>query len=375
MQSIPEAVELTRQLLAFNTINPPGNERACAQHLGELLQRGGFEVSYHEFAPQRASVVARIGGGKGKPPLGFTGHIDVVPLGAAAWKHEPFAGTVEGGKLYGRGASDMKSGVAAFTVAALQLAERLRQSAGVVLVITADEECGCGGAFHLARERKALGEIGALVVGEPTANYPLIGHKGALWLKGVTSGVTAHGSMPEHGDNAVYKAAEAVLKLKAFDFGAAAHALMGKPTLNVGSLHGGLNINSVPDAAEIQIDIRTTPGMNHGELRRRLSESLGSQVKLTPMVDVGPVYTDPSDPWMQSVYALMASFLGGRPEPRSATYFTDAAALNQAWRDPPTVILGPGEPQMAHQTDEYCYVERIDQAVEVYAQLMRDWCA
>jgi len=375
MRSIPEALELTRRLLAFDTINPPGNEQACAQHLGELLQRGGFEVSYHEFAPQRASVVARIGDGQRKPPLGFTGHIDVVPLGAAAWKHAPFAGTVEGGKLYGRGASDMKSGVAAFTVAALQLADRLRQSAGVVLVITADEECGCGGAFQLARERKALGEIGALVVAEPTANYPLIGHKGALWLKGVTGGVTAHGSMPEHGDNAVYKAAEAVLKLKAFDFGAAAHTLMGKPTLNVGSLHGGFNVNSVPDAAEIQIDIRTTPGMNHEQLRRRLSESLGSQVKLTPMVDVGPVYTDPSDPWVQSVYALMASYPGARPEPRCATYFTDAAALNQAWRDPPTVILGPGEPHMAHQTDEYCYVERIDQAVEVYARLISDWCA
>src|ERR1035437_4163282 len=133
MRSIPEAVELTRQLLAFDTINPPGNERACAQHLGELLQRGGFEVSYHEFAPQRTSVVARIGGGKGNPPLGFTGHIDVVPLGAAAWKHEPFAGTIEGSKLYGRGSSDMKSGVAAFTVAALQRAELLRQCAGVVL--------------------------------------------------------------------------------------------------------------------------------------------------------------------------------------------------------------------------------------------------
>lgn len=375
MRSIPEALELTRQLLAFDTINPPGNERACAEHLGELLARGGFEVSYHEFAPRRASVVARIGGCKGRLPLGFTGHIDVVPLGAVAWKHAPFSGGVEGGKLYGRGSSDMKSGVAAFAVAALQLADRLRQSAGVVLVITADEECGCGGAFHLARERKALGEIGALVVGEPTANYPLIGHKGALWLKGLTSGVTAHGSMPEQGDNAVYKAAEAVCKLKAFDFGVDAHALMGKPTLSVGSLHGGININSVPDAAEIQIDIRTTPGMNHAELRRRLGASLGAQVKLGTMVDVGPVYTDPSDPWVQSVYALTASFLSGRPQPRSATYFTDAAALNQAWRDAPTVILGPGEPQMAHQTDEYCYLERIGEAVEIYAQLMREWCA
>jgi len=120
MAAMPDAVQLTRELLKFNTINPPGAEQACAQHLGDLLKRAGFQVDYAEFAPTRTSLVARIGGGSGKTPLGFTGHIDTVPLGAAEWKADAFGASVEGGKLYGRGASDMKSGLAAFIVAALR---------------------------------------------------------------------------------------------------------------------------------------------------------------------------------------------------------------------------------------------------------------
>jgi len=86
------------------------------------------------------------------------------------------------------------------------------------------------------------------------------------------------------------------------------------------------------------------------------------------------VYTPPEDPWVQSVFDVVSPILGARPTPRTATYFTDAAALGQAYGDPPTVILGPGEPQMAHQTDEYCVLERIGQAVAAYQEIIRRWC-
>jgi succinyl-diaminopimelate desuccinylase len=318
-------------------------------------------------------VVARIGRAMDKAPLGLTGHLDTVPLGARGWQRDAFGASLEGGKLYGRGASDMKSGVAAIVVAALSLAGRLRDSPGVTLVLTADEECGCGGAAFLAQKTDLLGSVGALVVGEPTANYPLVGHKGALWLEARTSGVTAHGSMPERGDNALYKAADAVGKLRSFDFATPPHPLMGPPTLNVGTLHGGLNINSVPDRATIGIDIRTIPGQAHADVQRRLQRALGESVELAPIVDVEAIYTDPRDPWMQRVFDVVASHTGERPHPRSATYFTDAAVLNAVYRDIPICVLGPGEPQLAHQTDEYCLVDRIEQSVAMYADLIREW--
>jgi len=368
-----DSVQLTRDILRLNTINPPGDEEACARQLGGILEAAGFRIRYHSFGPTRVNLLADIGTQSSKAPLCFTGHIDVVPLGAAPWKKDPFAGETDAGKLFGRGSSDMKSGVAAFVVAAVRMAPYLANTAGLTLVITAGEETGCEGAFHLQKDG-VLGRAGAVVVAEPTSNYPFVGHKGAFWLRAKTKGVTAHGSMPEKGDNAIYKAARAVEKLEAFRFSNPPHGLMGQATLNVGTIQGGLNFNSVPDLATIGIDIRTVPTVNHAQLLKTLTQQLGSEVELETLMDLESVYTDPDEPWMHSVFEVMTSILGARPTARVATYFTDAAALNRAYSDPPTVILGPGEPQMAHQTDEYCVIERIDQAVAAYEALIRGWC-
>jgi succinyl-diaminopimelate desuccinylase len=368
------AIELTRDLIRFNTINPPGNERDCAHHLARLLQDGGFAVAFHEFGPGRTSLVARLGGASGSAPHCFTGHIDVVPLGAAPWTHEPFTAELDGGRLWGRGSSDMKSGVAAFVVAALELAPKLRTTPGLVLVITAGEETSCEGARHLVSVRNALGAAGAIVVAEPTGNAPCVGHKGALWLEARTRGVTAHGSMPERGVNAIYKAARAVLKLEAFRFDAAPHPVLGGPTLNVGTITGGLNVNSVPDAARTGIDIRTIPEVKHAALRDRLAEYLGDDVSVTVVSDAEGVWTDPEHPWVQEIFAVAERIAGVAPGVRAAPYFTDASVLTPAYGGPPTVILGPGEAGLAHQTDEYCLTERIEQAVEMYVELARRWC-
>jgi succinyl-diaminopimelate desuccinylase len=369
-----DAIELSRQLVRMNTINPPGAEEACARHIGKLLEDAGFRTRYHELAPGRQSLVATIGGSADKKPLCFTGHIDTVPLGAAKWRMDPFAADTDDGRMYGRGISDMKSGVAAFVASSLHLADKLPRSAGLELVITAGEETGCQGAFHLSQKSGALGRAGAVVVAEPSSNFPFVGHKGAFWLHARTRGVTAHGSMPEKGVNAVFKAAHALAKLERFRFGNPPHPLMGQATLNVGTIHGGLNINSVPDEAVMALDIRTVPTVNHARLREELQSLLGSDVELETILDLEAVYTEPGHAWMQEVFDVMQPYLGGRPDPRVATYFTDAAALNVAYGSPPTVILGPGEAQMAHQTDEYCVVERIREAVAAYEEITRRWC-
>jgi len=374
MAAQPDAIELTKQLVRMNTINPPGQEEPCARHLGALLENAGFRTRYHELSPGRASLVATIGGKDDKAPLCFTGHIDTVPLGAAQWKMDPFAAETEGGKLYGRGTSDMKCGVAAFVAAALNLADNLARSPGLELVITAGEETGCEGAFHLAQKSGALGRAGAVVVGEPSPNYPFVGHRGAFWLNARTRGVTAHGSMPEKGVNAVFKAARALAILEKFRFSNPPHPLMGQATLNVGTIRGGLNINSVPDEAVIGVDIRTVPSIKHAELKAELMRQLGSEVELETILDLESVFTEPTHPWIQEVFEVMRPLLGNRPQPRVATYFTDAAALNVAYDTPPTVILGPGEATMAHQTNEYCVVDRITESVAAYEEIARRWC-
>ena len=371
----PDPLALTRDLIRFRTINPPGEEEACARHVGRLLEAAGFRCDYVLLGEGRASVIARIGNGSGgRPPLAFTGHIDVVPLGANPWSVDPFAAETGDGRVYGRGASDMKSGVAAFVAAAIEAAPRLATGPGLILIITAGEETGCTGANHIvATARELLGQAGALLVAEPTSNRPLVGHKGALRLKIAARGVTAHASMPEQGVNAVMKAARAVARLDDFDFNVARHAVMGGPTLNVGWMHGGMNINSVPDLAEAGLDIRTIPAQRHAEIARQIQSFVGSEVAVSLLDEAVPVWTEPDEEWVKAVFAATADVMGRVPEVAAAPYFTDASALTPAYGGIPTVVLGPGPAEQAHQTDEWCELAAIEAATEICARLIDDW--
>ena len=167
---------------------------------------------------------------------------------------------------------------------------------------------------------------------------------------------------------------EAVDKLQKFDFNLAPHPFLGKPTINVGTIAGGLNINSVPDRAVVGVDIRTVPSLPNAAVYEKVKSYLGEEVKIKRIVDVSSVTTDPENEWIQAVFDIMESFLGKRPEPQGVAYFTDASILTPAFDTPPTVILGPGEPGMAHKTDEFCRVSRIEEATEAYFEIAKRWC-
>lgn len=269
-----DVLSLTQKLIAFNTINPPGNEYEIARFVGNLLIENGFKVEFFPFENERLHVIAERGLSSEEPPIVFTGHFDTVPLGAREWKEDPFGGEIKEGKIYGRGSSDMKGAVAAILVAAIEAFEEGTPKGGIRLILTAAEELGCIGAKDLVATYKNLGRARGIIVGEPTANMPAIGHKGGLYLNLTTSGTTAHSSMPHLGDNAIYKVAKAINKIENFDFKVEEDSLLGFPTLNVGKVFGGLNINSVPDAAGFTIDARTTTKINHKELIGQLKQSL-----------------------------------------------------------------------------------------------------
>jgi succinyl-diaminopimelate desuccinylase len=367
----PDAISLTKALLRFDTVNPPGRERDCARYAGAMLEEWGFSVQFFEYEDRRTSVIARAGGSDKKAPLCLTGHLDVVPLGARAWAKDPFSGETDGDRLYGRGSSDMKAGVAAILLAARAYSKSLTNTPGIVLVLTAAEEGGCIGSAQLAKT-KLLGRAGAMVVGEPTSNYPLVGHKGSVKFHARFKGVSAHGSMPELGVNAIYKAAKALAKLESFDFGVKAHPVMGKPTLNVGTIEGGNTVNAVPDAASIGVDIRTVPGMDHSALLSTLTNLL-EEAELDVFSNLKPVWTAPDQEWVQRFFEVCRPYLSEPPAARTAPYMTDAANLLKVYAGTPTVVLGPGEAAMAHQTDEYVSMERIRQSVALYEALIRDW--
>ncbi|GBU13392.1 peptidase M20 [Enterobacterales bacterium] len=366
-------ITLTRTLLGFNTINPPGNEAECLRWLATFLTENGFHVQLHPFGENRYNLIASLTGAAAGKPLAFTGHLDTVPLGNAPWQQDPFAGEIDNGRIYGRGSSDMKAAIAAFIVACINRAEVIAAGCGVVLILTGGEETGCDGARAMINDPSlSLPQPGALIVGEPTANYPVVGHKGALWLRCETQGKTAHGAMPELGINAIYLAADAIGKIRHFDLGPP-HPLMKKPTLNVGTIRGGLNINSVPDRASFDVDIRTDPTLAHHSLTERLQLHLSDTVTISTLVDLPAVLTERQHPWIQRVFEHCQPLHAEPVEARIVPYFTDAALLIDALGAPPCIILGPGEPTMAHQTDEYCEVARLYESVALYQRLIEDY--
>ena len=368
-----DVISLTKRLLAFNNLNPPGNERAIAEFVGNLLSENGFHTEYHVFDNNRLHLIAEKGLSVNKAPIVFSGHFDTVPLGNKEWSHNPFEGEISDGKIWGRGSSDMKGGLAAMILASIQSLRESTPEGGIRLVFTAAEELGCLGAQQLFKSLDKPGNASAIVIGEPTANIPATGHKGAMYLNAYTSGKTAHSSMPELGDNAIYKAAKAILKVADFKFETEKDSLLGFPTVNVGKMGGGMNLNSVPDHAEFTIDIRSTSKSDHKKILSKLSHQLGTDVKFETLVDLKSVFTKETDPFIEVVYEVCGIGKNDPGYPKSLPYLTDGSVLQRAYNGAPTVILGPGQPEMAHQTDEFCYISKLEQALNIYKNIILKW--
>ena len=365
-----DVVSLTKKLLSFNSTNPPGNEAEVARYTGELLEKNGFRTRYYDYSENRLHLVADKGLSADKPPVVLSGHLDIVPLGSKKWTVDPFAGEVRDNKLFGRGSSDMKGGLAAMICASIEAFKGSDPEGGVRLIFTSAEELGCQGAQHLVKLMDYEGGARGVIVGEPTSNLPATGHKGAIYLNAVTSGKTAHSSMPHLGDNAIYKAALSILKARDFKFETEKDELLGFPTINVGKMSGGMNLNSVPDHAEFSIDIRATARLDHNRVLEKLMKELGEETVIEVLVNLKAVSTPPDDPFVQNVYDICGVDSADKKYPLSLPYLTDGSVLQAFYKGAPTIILGPGQPEMAHQTDEFCYLDKLEESVNIYRNII-----
>ncbi len=368
-----DLITLTKKLISFNNINPPGNEEGIARYTAGLLAENGFNVRLEEFDRGRLHLMAEKGISGDSHPIILSGHFDTVPLGNNKWNVDPFGGEVSDDKIWGRGSSDMKGGVAAMIMAAIDASMNGAPEGGVRLIFSAAEELGCIGIEQLMKKIDNKGNASAIIVGEPTGNIPAIGHKGAIYLNAVTTGKTAHSSMPHLGDNAIYKAAEAILKAKEFEFKTEEDPLLGFPTINVGKMSGGLNLNSVPDHAEFTIDIRSTSKTDHAKTISRLAEELGNKTRLEVLVEMTPVFTPEDDPFVRLVYDICGIVKNMAGFPKSLPYLTDGSVLQKNYGGVPTIILGPGEAEMAHKTDEFCYINKLEESYRIYRDIILKW--
>ena len=354
------ALDLTRDLVRLDTVN--GAEDAGISLLAPLLEEVGFAVQIVPWQPGRSNLVATWAGGG---DLVLAGHLDTVPFDASAWTVGPLSGDVQAGRIFGRGSSDMKGGLAAMVVAALGAAQH--GAPGFHLAITAAEEVGCLGARAVAQSG-LLPANPILVLGESTENQVRLGHKGATWLEARTRGIAAHGSRPDLGRNAIDDLIDAAVEFRGADLGPT-HRQLGSPSVNLGTMNGGQQTNLVPNSARMTVDIRTVPGTDIPALTERLAEAM-TEGEVIELLQLPAVWTAEDSDLTSLIRQIVGDITHDQSLPQGVSYFTDAAVLAPVI-NPRVYILGPGDLDQPHSADESCSVDRINEATETYSALIR----
>ena len=399
-----ELVELAAALIRFPTINPPGeNYRACAEFIGNRLAKRGFDVEYvrGEGAPgdsdrfPRTNVLARYDGAGGSC-VHFNGHIDVVEVGSS-WTVEPFAGLVRDGRVYGRGACDMKGGLAAAIVASECLIDRAGELPGSLEISgTVDEESGgYGGVAYLAeRGYFSAPRVQHVIIPEPlNVDRVCIGHRGVWWAEIKTLGRIAHGSMPFLGDCAVRHMGALIERMERdlFPLLKTKTTLMPvvpdgaqESTLNINSLHGGqaevdgdgLPAPCVPDSARMVIDRRFLIEEKLADVKREMRELLdglanereGFTYALRDLFEVEPVMIDRDEPVAQTTARAIKDVLGREAEFVCSPGTYDQKHVDRIGKLKNCIAYGPGILDLAHQPDEYVDIDDMVNAAKVMAQ-------
>ncbi len=375
-----DAVELTRQLIRINSVNPElvtgaAGEAEIAEWCAAWLIARGFEVQ-ELGTPQRPTIVGIARGTGGGRSLMLNGHLDTV--GVSSYDGNPFSGEVREGNVYGRGAFDMKAGVAAIMVAAARAAAA-NLAGDVIVTLVADEEFGSQGT------QDALAEVtaDAAIVTEPSEMNLVLAHRGFAWFEIELTGEAAHGSMPHQGIDAI---AHAGLVMRALDVlragfeSALPHRLLGYSAVRVSMISGGTDAATVPDSCTLTIERRTLPGESPDAVEAQLRELLEELAATTPhfrfllrsLVSRGAFEADVDGPIVRAV-AESAERVLGRPAPtRGEPFWTDAGLILEAGI--PCLLLGV-DGGGAHADTEWATVESIEQLTDILEGAIRAFCA
>ncbi len=385
------------KLIRAKTVNPPGDTTEGISVISEILDEYG--IGYRVVEPEKGkqSLIAEIGKGLGNSII-LNGHIDVVPV-SSNWDFDPFEGRIIDGKLYGRGSSDMKSGVIAILYSFLAYIDD--PPGRIILTIVADEETGGEyGAKYILEKENINGD--ACLVAEPTGNlktgqYAIVGgEKGILWLKLVSRGISGHGSLPILGRNAIREMAKFIINLPELipskkDIPSDALQLikdgkiwlqqvredLGKVldsfTVNIGVIRGGEKANIIPDECEAQIDIRIPIGSTVSDALDIVKEysRVINGLDVSVINETEPSYTSVNSRIARILLTTFQKILGYKPLYICMSATSDARFFR--FRGIPTVNFGPGYLEVAHSANEFVYLDDVIEFVELYINFIKEY--
>ncbi len=376
-----EAIALLKMVVDNNTVNPPGNEKILADKICDYLQGTNAVVKTISLTDQRTDVVAYIKGTGTYKPIIICGHMDTVPYGNESIWHFPADKlTYADGCYYGRGTSDMKSGLAASLYAFKQMAQLQQKPLGdIIFAATADEETGGTGAKALL-DTLPLKEADAMIIAEPTCNDLGIASKGTLWMDFEIYGKSSHGAYPERGINAIdiaFKIHKSLQKIcSKYE-----HPLLQKPTCTLTEISGGSKINMVADCCNMKLDIRTIPALNNELFLQQtkfvcddmMQQYNGLKINMNILGNRPVVAIEKNHPMVKTLFNIINETRSAAPMYRGINFFSDASIFVQKERELPCILFGPGKDSNAHITDEYVEKEDYFTSILCYNKLLRKY--
>ncbi|ENM5853013.1 acetylornithine deacetylase [Vibrio mimicus] len=375
---LPSFLEVYEGLISTSSISSTdarwdeGNEQVIAK-LADWLSAIGFAIQIEQVAPNKQNLIAKLGNGEGG--LLLAGHSDTVPFDEGRWNYNPHALTQANNRFYGLGTADMK-GFFAFIYEAVKKVDWSKQTKPLYVLATCDEETTMLGARHFTEN--APFKPDHCIIGEPTSLVPIRAHKGHVANAIRVTGKSGHSSNPALGVNAIeimHEVLFALMQLRDRLIKEYHHPgfEIPTPTLNLGHIHGGDSPNRICGCCELHYDVRPLPGISLDGLDNLMRDALSEvqqkwpgRIELIPLHDPIPGYECAHDhPFIHGISEICEQ------EAETVNYCTEAPFLQQVC---PTLVLGPGSIDQAHQPDEFLAFEFIDPTVRVLSRAMQKYC-
>ncbi|HDV5397191.1 TPA: acetylornithine deacetylase [Vibrio cholerae] len=375
---LPSFLEVYEGLISTSSISSTdarwdeGNEQVIAK-LADWLSALGFSIQIEQVAPNKQNLIAKLGSGEGG--LLLAGHSDTVPFDEGRWNYNPHALTQANNRFYGLGTADMK-GFFAFIYEAVKNVDWSKQTKPLYVLATCDEETTMLGARHFTENAPFKPDY--CIIGEPTSLVPIRAHKGHVANAIRVTGKSGHSSNPALGVNAIeimHEVLFALMQLRDRLIKEYHHPgfEIPTPTLNLGHIHGGDSPNRICGCCELHYDVRPLPGISLDGLDNLMRDALREvqqkwpgRIELVPLHDPIPGYECAHDhPFIHSISEIC------QQEAQTVNYCTEAPFLQQIC---PTLVLGPGSIDQAHQPDEFLAFEFIDPTVRVLSRAMQKYC-
>lgn len=369
-------IALLKEILAIPSVNGADNEGAVAEFIANYLKEKHIDAFVQKIDETHANIIAKLEG-KSSETVVWNGHLDTVPYGnTEEWNTDPSIPVEKNGRIYARGASDMKSGLAAMVYLLGEIGESGEKPEQTILFLgTCDEEKSGLGAEKILEEID-LSSGSLLLIGEPTGCKLGVAQKGCIWAQLNISGKTSHGAYPEEGYNAVEYGMKIVCRIKKW-VTEYEHRVLGTATAQVTMIQGGIAPNMTPDFAEILLDIRTVPGISAEDVEKKIKkicreevEETNGEVKFEVRIKNArrAIEIAEEERWLKEFKAYLKQN-GAETEEIGINYFTDASILTKKESEIPVLLFGPGEPRLAHKPNEFVELEKYEKYIEILGEI------